>query len=172
MSEKNCEHCHERPSTIRIVQQLGDKVTKHSFCETCAEKLGITGDGMNFSLANLLTAFANLDSVTEAAAEPETACACGLTFPEFRESGRLGCAQCYTTFAPRLAQLLRTIHGSTEHRGKCPRRRAAAVSRNRERLRLQADLRDAVRREDYETAARLRDTIRGLAPDEAPEERA
>lgn len=166
MSPAMCEHCHENPANIRIVQQLGDQVSKHFLCEACAEKLGLKGEGINFSLASMLTAFANLDSVAGAEEERanETACSCGLTFSDFRESGRLGCARCYDTFSPQLASLLRKIHGNTEHRGKSPERRQATVSRNREIVQLRDRLRDAVRREDYEAAAALRDRIRVLAP--------
>ncbi len=50
--------------------------------------------------------------------------ACGTTLEDFRRSGLLGCAQCYTAFR---AQLLPTVHyaqGNLHHEGKSPSGRA------------------------------------------------
>ena len=47
------------------------------------------------------------------------ACArCGATLQDFRESGRLGCAECYQAFEVPLRDLLRRLHGSTHHMGE------------------------------------------------------
>ncbi|HEX8203401.1 MAG TPA: UvrB/UvrC motif-containing protein, partial [Isosphaeraceae bacterium] len=80
----------------------------------------------------------------------------GLKFMQFRSAGRLGCPNDYEVFASGLSPLLLRAHGATRHVGKAPRRRPGPTSR----LRLRAQLRDAVAREDYETAARLRDQLR------------
>src|SRR5207248_1290925 len=44
--------------------------------------------------------------------------ACGSTLKDFRESGRLGCAQCYESFSAHLKDLLRRLHGSSQHVGE------------------------------------------------------
>ena len=50
---------------------------------------------------------------------PDLACpACGATLANFRETGRLGCAQCYVTFEAHLRDLLRRLHGSAVHVGE------------------------------------------------------
>ena len=81
---------------------------------------------------------------------------CGLKFMEFRADGRLGCPNDYAIFAAGLQPLLRRSHGASRHVGKVPRRRPVAGAR----LHVRAQLRDAVAREDYEEAARLRDQLR------------
>ena len=43
---------------------------------------------------------------------------CGLTFADFRRTGRLGCPHCYETFGDQLPRLLRRIHGGVKHVGK------------------------------------------------------
>ena len=87
----------------------------------------------------------------------ELACPdCGMKFMEFRAGGRLGCPQDYAVFSKGLMPLLQRFHGATRHVGKTARRREGAV----ERLRLRTRLREAVGREDYEEAARLRDLLR------------
>ena len=55
-----------------------------------------------------------------------------------------------------LLPLLSRVHGATRHVGKAARPRPGAA----ERLRLRTRLREAVAREDYEEAARLRDLLR------------
>jgi protein arginine kinase activator len=89
--------------------------------------------------------------------------ACGGTLRDFRETGRLGCAECYVTFDFHLRDLLRRLHGSSHHMGE---RYVRAGSGERERRRTLLDLRDQLRRavdnENFELAAELRDRIRVL----------
>ncbi|HXF95765.1 MAG TPA: UvrB/UvrC motif-containing protein, partial [Gemmatimonadales bacterium] len=88
---------------------------------------------------------------------------CGGTLRDFRESGRLGCAQCYTAFDFHLRDLLRRLHGSSHHTGE---RYAAPgegeMDPRRTLLELKEQLRRAVESENFELAAELRDRIRVL----------
>jgi protein arginine kinase activator len=52
--------------------------------------------------------------------------------------------------------VLQRVHGATRHVGKGARPRPGT----KERLRLRSQLREAVAREDYEAAARIRDQLR------------
>ena len=45
---------------------------------------------------------------------------CGFSQADFKKSGRLGCPECYQTFAEGLAGLLKTMHKGTRHTGKAP----------------------------------------------------
>jgi protein arginine kinase activator len=90
---------------------------------------------------------------------------CGLSFQDFRDTGRLGCPHCYTSFEPHLRGLLRRIHGGTQHMGKVylpPDPTASEMEKRLEALRRK--LQRAVESEDFERAARLRDEIRTLEP--------
>jgi protein arginine kinase activator len=87
---------------------------------------------------------------------------CGLLYSSFKETGRLGCSECYSAFQFQLRPLLRRIHGDTRHRGKAPARGAGVVTSTRQIQRLHDDLQRAVEREDFEKAASLRDEIRRL----------
>ena len=62
-------------------------------------------------------------------------------------------------FAPVLVPLLEKVHGQAVHIGKAPSRLAGRKARQ-EILDLEAELEDAIAREDYEIAAQLRDRIR------------
>ncbi|MBL4885857.1 MAG: UvrB/UvrC motif-containing protein [Planctomycetaceae bacterium] len=87
---------------------------------------------------------------------------CGISYREFRESGRFGCPHDYVVFRERLLPLLENIHNDTEHRGKFPQR-APLDSKNQYRMiQLRKELTAAIETEDYEQAAKLRDQIRSI----------
>jgi protein arginine kinase activator len=85
---------------------------------------------------------------------------CGIKFMEFRAEGRLGCPHDYEVFRAGLKPLLERIHRADRHNGKRPARQQVNAQRQRELLDLRQQLREAVEREAYETAAKLRDLIR------------
>jgi protein arginine kinase activator len=88
---------------------------------------------------------------------------CGSTLKDFRDSGRLGCGECYVAFDGHLRDLLRRLHGSSQHVGE----RYAVPGGDTGDPRAQLlDLKDQLRRavdsENFEAAANLRDRIRVL----------
>jgi protein arginine kinase activator len=89
---------------------------------------------------------------------------CGFTQADFKKSGRLGCPECYKTFAEGLEGLLKTMHKGTRHAGKVPE--ALRASREQaDRLKsLQKKLDKAIKEEDFEQAAQLRDELKQLIP--------
>jgi protein arginine kinase activator len=87
---------------------------------------------------------------------------CGLHYSTFKQTGRLGCAECYVSFASKLRPLLRRIHGSTRHVGKLPAHEGETVNPARQMQRLHEELQRAVEREEFERAAELRDEIQTL----------
>ena len=95
---------------------------------------------------------------------------CGTSYHEIASSGKVGCAKCYDTFADELARSIQSIHGTTSHTGAVPARQRAKKERTEYIKSMKRDLQEAVRREDYETAARLRDEIRQLEQNEEKED--
>jgi protein arginine kinase activator len=86
---------------------------------------------------------------------------CGGTFQDFRETGRLGCSDCYRTFESPLRDLLRRLHGSTHHLGERYAERDPAAAQAREQAaELREQLRLAVETENFELAAEIRDRLR------------
>jgi protein arginine kinase activator len=90
---------------------------------------------------------------------------CGITFFEFRNSGRLGCPMDYSHFESDLTPLLVNIHDSLEHTGKRPTRAAANVDAQAELIGLRKEMEAAVLNEDYERASRIRDKINEIQGD-------
>ena len=88
---------------------------------------------------------------------------CGLSYAEFRSTGRLGCPRDYEVFDKALSGLLERIHHGTKHIGKVPAGAGEDLIREHEVLRLRQELERAVQREEYEKAAEYRDKIAELS---------
>ena len=88
---------------------------------------------------------------------------CGHTWVRFQQSSRLGCARCYTAFRARLVPLLAGFHRHALPPGQDTRLwLGAATTSSSSSTRLRIAMEKAIVGEDFETAARLRDTMRGL----------
>ncbi len=168
-----CAYC-SRPATIHITEIINGTAKEVHLCEEHARRY-IAGETEGFEEASQpqgsgsikpkehLQMLAAKPSEGELARLDKRSCpACGITFREFRRSGRLGCANDYEVFKEELVPLLENIHGAAQHCGKAPQRAPQTVLRTSELLKLRKQLRDAVEREDYEKAAELRDRIREL----------
>lgn len=154
-----CDSCGKEPATVHYKEMRGDETTESHLCEKCAIEKGIqiTPKKKAFSVSNILAGMAD-----ELGSDLETCSGCGLTYREFKESGRLGCANCYETFKQQLKPLLRRIHGSNAHAGKSPSSRQGVFEKKKEIEKLKEELSLAIEREEFEKAAELRDKIKGL----------
>ena len=159
-----CTICKEKPATVHLTQIVGDKMQKLDLCEDCAKTKGIN-DPTSFGLADLdlVLGLGASQQLEQAAGGVELKCPrCGFTQADFKKSGRLGCPECYRTFAEGLAGLLKTMHKGTRHIGKAPEA-LRATRENADRMKsLQAKLAKAIKDENYEQAAQLRDEIKQL----------
>jgi protein-arginine kinase activator protein McsA len=97
--------------------------------------------------------------------EQDRRCRCGMTLPEFEKHYRLGCPACYETFREELQTVLRCSQTrGCRHQGKIPPALKAARSLDLDRGELERELDEAIRTEDFERAAHLRDLLRQLRP--------
>src|ERR1044071_3215366 len=116
-----CDNCKEREVEIHLTKVENDtKVTLH-LCKQCAQQKGFeTGESILKSpLGGFIQAMGKGGaSVLPTAADGLRCAACGSTLRDFRESGRLGCAQCYESFETHLRDLPRRLHGSSQHVGE------------------------------------------------------
>lgn len=79
---------------------------------------------------------------------------CGFTIHDIASTSRIGCGDCYTHFKKELEPFIANYHKSLKHVGKSPK---MENSKN-----LEKALEEAVKKEDYELASRLRDDIKKL----------
>jgi len=166
-----CEHCHEREAVIHLTQIQNAQVTTLHLCDACAAEKGVeTGAPTGkFALQDFLATLGK-GAADQGGAGTDVACpACGATLRDFRQTGRLGCAECYRTFEAQLRDLLRRLHGSARHVGEAyapgsaPAGGGVAAPVEADALvELRARLRRAIETEDFELAAELRDRLRVL----------
>ena len=154
-----CDNCGKEPATVHYKEMRGDETTEYHLCEKCAIEKGIQikPEKKPFTVSNILAGMAD-----EVGSDMETCKGCGLTYREFKESGRLGCSQCYESFKEQLRPLLRRIHGSNVHMGKSPSSRQGVFEKKKEIEKLKEELSAAIDREEFERAAELRDKLKEL----------
>ena len=168
-----CDICAKAQATVHLTEIIDDKMTELHLCEECAQKKGAQMES-HFGLADLLAGLADLGGqFATTKKETKIKCArCGLTYEDFKKVGRLGCGECYTAFKEGLLPLLKRIHGSTQHYGKSPKKLAKlpkvlkspkAAKEKKEGLpELKDRLQQAIQKEEFEEAAKLRDMIREM----------
>lgn len=153
-----CENCGEREAVVHLTQIEDSQVTTVHLCERCAAERGVEPPPAGKTpLGSFLAAIG--DAEPPGSLEVECCPGCGATFANFRETGRLGCAECWTAFEAPLRDLVRRLHGSAVHVGeRYVARGTGSASRTDEDLRER--LRVAIETENFELAAELRDRLR------------
>jgi len=158
-----CEICQNREATIHLTEISEGVRTETHLCEQCAHEqvVGVKSYiPLNELLSNLLS-ITPKDQASAEAGESELLCPhCGYTMDEFREKAVLGCPYDYEVFEKSLLPLIKKAHdGAKEHCGKVPSKMPKDSKRQIEIARLRRQLDEAVRAEDYELAAKLRDKL-------------
>lgn len=162
-----CQNCGSDNAVIHLTQVVDKEMKTLQLCERCAAEKGLETSSVpeNFPLTDLLAHLGEEERATEDAATMAGCSFCSLTFAEFRETGRLGCPHCWSSFEGYLRGLLRRIHGGSQHLGKVYLSPDPTVSEREKRLEaLRRKLQRAVELEDFERAAELRDEIRTTEP--------
>jgi protein arginine kinase activator len=157
-----CSICKEKPATVHLTQIVGDKMQKLDLCEDCAKTKGVN-DPAGFALADLMLGLGASQEIEQAAGGAELKCPrCGFTQADFKKSGRLGCPECYKTFAEGLSGLLKSMHKGTRHVGKAPEALRASRETADKLKTLEKKLAKAIMLENFEEAAQLRDEIKQM----------
>ncbi|MCD0463466.1 UvrB/UvrC motif-containing protein [Roseiconus lacunae] len=159
-----CQFC-EKPATFHITEltePTGPQVMH--LCEEHAK--GFLHKGASSPMAAIATALAKQlgqsgDDLEEL--DQKECPVCGITFREFRNSGRLGCPYDYTHFEADLRPLLINVHDRTDHAGKHPQRSAGTADSQARMIKLRSEMEEAIKSEDYERASEIRDELKNMA---------
>jgi len=150
-----CQQCKEL---------VGEAVQQVHLCEKCAAERGLpTTIAMPkpTAIGDFLSSVQN--QVSAMPGDAARCAYCGTSLRDFRASGRLGCAQCYGAFEQSLRDLLRRVQGNVKHMGRQYDAPTGEVMTQDAALsHLRQQLNDAISREEFESAASLRDQIRTL----------
>jgi len=177
-----CDDCGRHEAVVHITQIGPNGRVEKNLCESCAagysEFAGVPHqDKRHVSVDDFLRGIFN--STNNAPAQEsqekneagELVCSrCGMSYRDFSQTGKIGCASCYATFRQQLEPMLRRIHGSSVHRGKIPHRSGGTLELKQNITLLQQQLKACVEQEEYEKAAELRDKVRAMKQELAAKE--
>ncbi len=185
-----CDHCKKNEATIHIKEIHDGKCVSLNLCAQCAASKEEKGELGAFGL-NLADALFHIGAITQklqqqnaahagaqksGASDPESAAkstipegpvcpVCGWTPEKIREAnGKLGCPECYRTFADMINNAVDHFQRGKTHLGKHPASHPghAEGALHAELQRLRRELQNCVRKEDYEQAAVCRDRIKEI----------
>ncbi len=159
-----CQNCKQMPATSHIHSVVGGVVNDTYLCSECAANLKNSGFSHN-DIFDLLSSF--LMSSDKSAEDTVTCECCGTSFEEITKTGRVGCGNCYKVFNKQLSPALVRIHGKMSHVGKGSgmtndfEQTVDTAKTKADRIEaMKKELEDAIKKEEYEKAAVLRDEIK------------
>ncbi len=175
-----CDRCQKRDAKILYTEIINGAKKEQHLCDECAadytsfqmEKPLLNSDlTLNDLLSTLLEAYNNSNPAKKGEVKPDTVCdKCNMSFEEFLQKGRFGCANCYRSFHKKLGKTLKGIQGAEVHMGKRPKGYVSSTDRILKDIseveRLNLMLQEAIEKEEFEEAARLRDLIRQMKKEE------
>ena len=176
-----CDNCGKREANVRYSENINGKTRELNLCEECSQKLGI--GQMDF---NMPMDFSNFfGDFIEEFTKPEwmpllsnvktlTCNNCGYTFDDIVNTAKLGCPNCYDVFESELDPIIKRIQGTSKHVGRIGKiidnkidkkynKTEENTPKKEEKTKLeqlQEDLKNAIKEERYEDAAKIRDEIK------------
>ncbi len=160
MNEKKediCQQCGKHKANIFMTSFVDGKPVKKHICQRCYD----SEEGVpSLSSSELISKLLGIIAPELRKAGKRKCPECGIDYLEFRQSFKFGCPRDYEVFTRSLDDLFMDLHGANRHSGRIPEGRAQTMFGGRQRLEiLSRELEKAVEREDYEQAARLKNTI-------------
>lgn len=182
-----CERCKIREANIRYTEVINGVKNEHNLCVQCAQdtELGhyATIFEGEFPLSKLLAGILGMESEdtskSQVAMNQIICPTCKTSYNEFIKNSQLGCPDCYSVFDLLIGESIKKLQGNESHVGKKPKYQAEGrtsnspglhvphnLSYDEELTLLDSKLKEAIREEEYELAAKYRDEIKALK--EAP----
>lgn len=172
-----CQNCNKNEATVKYTEIINGEKTEVMLCEKCSKELGI--GHMNFNMPIDFSSFFGdfLEDYEDSSFMPllttnkQLRCNnCNMTFEEFMEQGKFGCEECYDTFSSKIDSILKRIQGSNRYAGKKLVNNGESKiefkekpeKKETEKEKLQRQLKEAIEKENYEEAAKIRDKIKEL----------
>jgi len=165
-----CEICKTRTATVHLTEIINGQRTESHLCQNCAQKEGVTIKSqlsLNELLSSLIAAHQQADEAGDSEDARRACPECGTTMEQFRKQALLGCPKDYDVFESDLKEVIeKTQDNNLTHKGKIPaqiQNSSNAKPENQDKIEeLQKQLSQAVEKEDYELAAKIRDQLKEL----------
>jgi protein arginine kinase activator len=168
-----CEKCKKNEAKINLITVVNGQKHEIWLCENCVKDISnipffsSIGQNVNFPFQGMLTGL--LSNVDGAKVDvdnnkiKEIICSnCGLTYDEFKKTGKLGCSDCYEEFKVVLEPRIKSLQAGVKHIGKIPNMKGEELNRRRKLQNLKEEMQKLIIAEDYERAAIVRDEIKTL----------
>ena len=151
-----CEICGSEDGRIKYTKVINGEKIEFFICEKCAEKKGfhsLINPSENFTVKG------EKEKTTLKVRCPN----CGWKLVDVEKKGKLGCPECYITFRSYIITVVGELHGKNRHRGKVPILDKGKLLLRRRIREVKRELDDAIKKEEYQLAAELRDRIKTLS---------
>ena len=168
-----CEKCKKNEAKINLITVVNGQKHEIWLCENCVKDISSIpffssiGQNVNFPFQGMLTGMlSNVDSAKvdmDNNKIKEIVCSnCGLTYDEFKKTGKLGCSDCYEEFKVVLEPRIKSLQAGVKHIGKIPNMKGEELIRRRKLKNLKEEMQKLIVTEEYERAAIVRDEIKTL----------
>jgi protein arginine kinase activator len=149
-----CESCRKNQATVHSVVIKNGQKSEQYLCSDCARSIGFKLEPFP-ALLGMLTGREN-DAVSP------LKCSCGTDMVKFFESGLLGCPECYRVHRNELIGIIKKAQGGRiQHTGRSPSKFEPKAPDKL--ISLKNQLAEAIKNEQYEHAAQLRDQIKAMS---------
>jgi protein arginine kinase activator len=167
-----CEKCKKNEAKVNLVTVVNGEKHEIWLCENCVKDISnipffssisqngtLPFQGMLTEILSSVGSKANIDNNNV----NEIVCSnCGLTYDEFKKTGRLGCSDCYEAFRVVLEPRIKSLQAGVKHIGKIPHMKSEEIVRRKKLKDLKAEMQKLIVTEEYERAAVVRDEIKKL----------
>lgn len=179
-----CEKCGNKEATFYYHENVNGKQKTYRLCADCAAELEKSGeistlnpekylDSFGSFFEDFTNPFKSMDKLFSGffgesgllgtrSAEEKKCPTCGMTLSEFVESGMAGCPDCYSAFSKELEPTISRVQGKKEHVGRVPAGMREKIDLKHRIKDLEHERADAVKAENYERAAEIRDELKRL----------
>lgn len=167
-----CEKCKKNEAKVNLVTVVNGEKHEIWLCESCVKDISnipffssisqngtLPFQGMLTEILSSVGSKANVDNNNV----NEIVCPnCGLTYDEFKKTGRLGCSDCYVAFKVVLEPRIKSLQAGVKHIGKIPHMKSEEIVRRKKLKDLKTEMQKLIVTEEYERAAVVRDEIKKL----------
>lgn len=171
-----CDKCGKNVANVQYTQIVNGIKESLNLCGNCAHELGFEdiSFAMPIDFSNFFGEFlqTDLDTFPEINFEKQDTCnRCGMNFEEFANIGKFGCDNCYKIFNKKIDRILKGVHGAEVHVGRKYLKQKKEIESNIENKKnsnitkieeLKNKLKQVIKEENYEEAAKIRDEIRKM----------
>ncbi len=160
-----CQNCQKKTANVHLSQIINNSKVDMYLCDQCAKDKGQLSFNPFMGINDFFKGLMGFDHLTSYInPEPQQLVCekCGMGYEEFQRLGKIGCADCYEIYSQRLEPILKRLHGSTNHVGKMPEKVSKDIAVSKEIAGLKETLNRAIKDEEYEKAAEIRDRIKGI----------